>query len=270
MDLERTITDGLETFLRQPILGLPFVLSMALIGSVIVAFSAMTFILSVTAGTLAAVLFVACAFVFTLLLFMVVPSFFQAAGIRMVDKALNGERVHARDCVHAPKKGVLRLLAFNFVFGSIGLGLFAVVGGFARMSGMNIVYPLTLLWGSALMYIPYIAVLSDIDIFEMVEEGLHTFGTNWVKTLTLFIVSSQAGLVLSLAAAPVFMVGATVVSAISPIISSSVLSPINAFLYGSYTFVFFILWFIAFAYVLAPLKAVWELKLLKEFRGDLA
>lgn len=268
--MEKSIYWGLKTYGENPAVALPYVFSYVIQAAVFAVLAAVVYAVYAFYGLGAGVL----AFVLALLVFFIlsfwVGSYFLVSGILVAEKAAGGGRISVGDCFRVGWGGLFKFVMANAVASVVGVAVFLFLGVLQWLFKIDFVLPAVFLWGAALMFYPYFAVLTDEDWLGCLKKGFLMAYGNKFAAFALFVFTYYGGLFSVNIILPVFFMGSSILAFIAfvgGVTPSNITNPliyVLAALWGVFTVFAFVVLPVA---VVSPLKTLWELRMYKKFWG---
>ena|GEM_PF-5060829 len=278
-DIVKVVEDGVRIYRKNPILALPHVLSTILVLAFTAALLASAAFLAgyvkamLDADDMGNAMLISIAgiigiIILLLLGWIIIPSFFQAAAIKMSDSAIAGVRVdhhmafspdreRAIDLVMANIVVFIATFIITLVFIVLNIVLRAELGIFLA-GGM----------GLSLMFYPYSIVLNGRGMISAMKEGFQVFWRNRLLIGILWIFIYNIGMVISsLSFIVVFLLMGASALAYLLVGGFSLFGLEAKFLAIGFGFGgFFAITIFTSAFVISPLKMLWETYMYRRLR----
>jgi len=271
MDVAKVIRDGFRLWNRNHIMGMPYALSLL---SAALAFAVSAIVVALAAAAsgpfafFTILLVSAVMLIFFLVAVIVSQSYFQAAAVSMARKANDGESLSWEDGYRAPQSGFFKVLIINV---TVGAAIFAVMAGFAvaqMVLQVNLLFPVSLAAGCALMFSPFFAVLTDKDWGQSVKAATVLAWRNKASVALLWaFISYVDALALFILLPPSLLAAA----ALTPVIflAGGQSAGGTALLAIILAVVLYVAASVAFSvFVISPLATAWHLVAFNRLRGD--
>jgi len=268
--LVEVIGDGFRIWVNNKVLGAPYLLSLASLAVVVGVLSLIAFLsyswFGVVAGIIVGLAMLLIAFIALLL----IPSFFNAAGIEMAADALEGRKPSLSDSFNPGWGGVKKLLIINIVIGLVMFSIFAVLYVIQVVLKIDVILPAAVVTGCVLLFAPYYAVLTGKGWIDSVKSSYSTFSKNRLFVFILWCLNYQVAAFSGVLVLPVLFLTAGIMAFACQILGLTLYSVSNPLFIASVllvVFVFLISAVLLSSLVIAPLVALWNIGALKRLGG---